>query len=187
MSKKHRSNETWFRPRQPPNSIVSTHLQLSQDQRRLLQTSHFISDEDYEYDSGDNEATHEPNDDGQPSENGMDEFTYFLESALTDEINQDRILQMLRETQPASSAQVHVTAKMVRKRGVNLYSDNPNHAWQPYASDYLDAMMFTEGRRGYGNTCWVCEANEPALLMHMPGFPFIGLRNGPGPRLLAQP
>ncbi|THU87300.1 hypothetical protein K435DRAFT_867411 [Dendrothele bispora CBS 962.96] len=176
--KKHKVEEMWWDHSRASLALTSTLLSLSHDQQRLCQRTHLVdltsAPDGKEEDNG--FSTHNgtdyssdyctistniqyaysdiTGDEWQGEE--YDEYPRFWEALNESGVTEDAILQALNRAEAAQAAQVDI--KMTRR--YNPHSDNPHATWIPFWVEYLDEMLYTEGRSGCPNICWTCNKKE---------------------------
>ncbi|KAK7434335.1 hypothetical protein VKT23_020242 [Stygiomarasmius scandens] len=163
MSKKRKLDNAfgWY---QEEVSTATTFF-VSDDQRRLNSRLE-IDDEDpahasSEYGSVINEDKREHSfeveDDFNPQDFDFDatdnpfSYSWGEESIYRSDVR----LQHLVSTQQDDSAHVFIS------RRSNLHSDNPSRAWLAFRQEYLDELLWVEGRRGLGGECSRCKVSDP--------------------------
>ncbi|THU86212.1 hypothetical protein K435DRAFT_868513 [Dendrothele bispora CBS 962.96] len=167
--KKRKVEETWWDRSRASSAPTSTLLSLSHDQQRLRQRTRLVDltsapdgeeedngfsahdGTDYSSDYAYSDIT---GDEWQGEE--YDEYARFWEALKESGVTEDAILQALNRAEAAEAAQVDI--KMTRR--YNPHSDNPHATWIPFQEEYLDEMLYTEGRSGCPNICWTCDKKE---------------------------
>ncbi|KAK7434138.1 hypothetical protein VKT23_020364 [Stygiomarasmius scandens] len=166
--KKRKVEASWWDRHSSASAPTSTLLSISHDQQRLRQQTRRIDltqdanpglqdindDEDIysDYTQSSDYVYAEERWDGDEA----DEYTRFWEALNESGITEDAILQTLNKAEEAQAAQVDL--KTTRK--ANIYTDNPNLAWIPFREEYLDELLYMEGRGESSTVCWVCEVEE---------------------------
>ncbi|KAF5349390.1 hypothetical protein D9758_015531 [Tetrapyrgos nigripes] len=137
---------------------TSTTLEVSQDDLCLNMQSQQLSQDDYHAYSSELE-------DGSDyySEDNLNESAEHNAYADNDSwsavwdsgvVENDISLQRLSDTQNPDSGNIRV------RRARNEDSDNPNRAWIQYHEEFLEEMLWVEGRRGMGQRCSGCRGSE---------------------------
>ncbi|KAK7445997.1 hypothetical protein VKT23_014620 [Stygiomarasmius scandens] len=169
VKKKRRVEEAWWDRNTASSAPMSTLLSLSHDQQRLHQHTRIVdltpvpAPEDNDIDDQQTQDSAHYSSDYNYSDFGGDwqgeesgEYVRFWEALNESGVTEDAILQALNRTKQVQAAQVDIKTT----RRFNLHSDNPNLAWIPFQEEFLDEMLYTEGRGGCAAICWMCGLND---------------------------